>query len=35
MKKNIIIIFELITIIILSIALILKYNENNMLEYDE
>ena len=35
MKKNIIIMLELIIIIILSIALILKYNQNNMLEYDE
>lgn len=35
MKKNIIIVIELIIIIILSIVLILKYNENNMLEYDE
>ena len=35
MKKNIIIVIELIIIIILSIVLILKYNENNILEYDE
>lgn len=35
MKKNIIIIFEIIIIIILSVALILKYNENSMLEYSE
>lgn len=35
MKKNVIIIFEIIIIIILSVALILKYNENSMLEYSE
>lgn len=35
MKKTIIILLELIIIIILSIVLILKCNQNNMLEYDE
>lgn len=35
MKKAIIILLELIIIIILSIVLILKCNQNNMLEYDE
>lgn len=34
MKKNIFIIIELVIIIVLSVALILKYNENNILEYD-
>lgn len=33
-KKNFFIIIELLIIIILSIALILKYNEDNILEYD-
>lgn len=34
MKKNIIILLELIIIIILGIVLVLKYNKENILEYD-
>ncbi len=34
MKKNIFIIIELVIIIALSIAIILKYNENDILKYD-
>ncbi len=34
MRKNLFIIIELVIIIILSVVLVLKYNENNILEYD-
>lgn len=34
MKKNILIVIELVIIIALGIALVLKYNESNILEYD-